>query len=117
MKTTLICPSSGQEFFPKRSNQRFFDGKSRNKYYNDIAKTERDKRNPIVKALKLNHQLLTRILGDKNRAMCSRDYLLGGGFTFTHLTSVITIEGKQAAIVYDMAYQKDKDGNYIIVRI
>mgnify|MGYP006078685879 CR=1 FL=1 len=117
MKTTLTCPSSGQEFVPKRSNQRFFDGKSRNKYYNDIAKNERDKRNPIVKALKLNHQLLTRILGDKNTAKCSRDYLLGGGFTFTHLTSVMTVEGKQVAIVYDMAYKKDEDGSYKIVRI
>jgi len=117
MKTTLICPSSGLEFVPRRSNQRFFDGKSRNKYYNDIAKTERDKRNPIVKALKTNHQILNRILGNRNTAKCSRDYLLGGGFAFTHLTSVMTVEGKQAAVIYDMAYQKDKDGNYIVVRI
>jgi len=85
MKNTIICPSSGLEFVPKRSNQKFFDEKSRNMYYNNIAKIERDKRLPITRALKRNYTILNRILGGGSKVKCSRDYLLGAGFMFETL--------------------------------
>ena len=112
-----ICPSSGLEFTPIDSRQIFYNDKARDKYSNDIKKKERDLMSPTNKVLKLNHQILNKILGDDKEAKCSRDFLLGGGFSFTYLTNLRVVEGTQFIAIYDMAYQKTQDGNYIISRI
>jgi hypothetical protein len=86
-------------------------------YYNNIAKIERDKRLPITRALKRNYTILNRILGGGSKVKCSRDYLLGAGFMFEHFTSVINNTRIHCAVVYDLAFQKDNESNYVIFSV
>jgi len=117
MTTKKNCPATDNEFIQTHGGQKYADGKSRNKFHNDIARKERHRRSPIIKALDLNYKILKRILGDENTTECSRDFLLGGGFSFEHLTTLTIEKGKPIYSVFGISYREFEVDKFIITQL
>lgn len=55
-------PLTGEEFQPKRSNQKFSNMENRIKYHNDKANQLRKKNALIDKPLRLNQKILDKLM-------------------------------------------------------
>jgi len=101
---TLIDPLTGEEFLPKRSNQKFANRENQIRYNNLIAAEERHAKAKSRKILDNNRKVLKRILGDCNEILKTLDYLEGAGLDFGYNTNTITIDGIIWICVDDYAY-------------
>ncbi len=113
-----VCLESGQEFYPKRSNQVFATAKARNDYYNKLAFQERKKKEAMSKSLDKNRKIITQILGTSTVATKTKEFLLGAGFDFSIMTHARILDnGSNLVGIYDVAYYKLPDGEYKLLRL
>ncbi len=84
-------PLTGEEFIPKRVNQRFASASNRKKFNNQQANELRKKRAIIYGPLNKTHLLLIKLMKGKNEATYSKEFLKGYGIDlnlFNHIVSI-----------------------------
>lgn len=83
-----VCPYSGEEFYAKRSNQKFENAECRIAYHNERNNQLRLMRARHDRKLHKNHKILVELMGDEKRKRFKRDFLLGKGFSTEVLTGL-----------------------------
>lgn len=113
-----ICPYSGEEFFPKRNNQRFASPKNKSDYHNSINNELKKLTSDIDRKLHRNFRILLEIMLGKEKYILSKDYLKGKGYSFEVLTHFENYEGRNCHAIYSFIIILDKNNanNVIIVR-
>lgn len=109
-----IDPLTGEEFTPKRTNQRFASRENQVAYNNAKASDIRRVKAPKLKALDNNFKVLTKLLNGNNLKEVSTDFLLGAGFDFHSSSSLDRIGDKIYQGVYDLRITKVEDNLYEI---
>ncbi len=101
----MIDPLTGEEFVPKRSNQRFSCSENRIKYHNNIANKNRKENAFVDKALKQNRMILDKYMKGKSKCSFHEEFLKGAEY------DIETFNG--------MCYTKQGTGyllyNYILI--
>ena len=100
---------TGEDFEPKRSNQKFACRENRVKYHNLKAGTERHATAKLDRPLKINKRILDELLSDRTEATLSQDYLLGKGFDFHVSNRIQTYQGQNHFCVYQYIIINDND--------
>jgi len=113
---TRICPYSGKEFIPKRNNQRFESKENRIAFHNEFHNALRRKLSYIDKPLLKNYKILESLLKNKNELKVNGHYLRGAGFDFMFLNNLTQIDNVFAYRVYDIAFMKLDNEEYLIRR-
>ncbi|MFD2917257.1 hypothetical protein [Psychroserpens luteus] len=121
MKTDIekrICPYSGVEFIPNRTNQVFANDKYRIAHNNQKSNSKRKRLSAINKPLLKNYDILNLIIGDEQEKVAHKEYLRGAGFSFsvfTHLHKDLH-KDKYYYAIYDFYYIKLDDNYYKIIK-
>lgn len=110
-------PLTGEQFVPRRMNQRFASRSNQVKFNNLKAARKRKAKARHDRVLDKNRNILQRLLGDKKEVVLSKDYLLGAGFNFRMQTHSLTSGQKVFVCIYDYAYTRLENNQYKIVRL
>lgn len=111
-----IDPFTGEEFVPKRSNQKFANAKNKNDYHNRKSRKLRKRCSPIDKRIKKNLQILESLLnGKKETGRVSKEFLRGTGFDFDGFNATHEHKGVFYASVYNCILVKIDSANFKIV--
>jgi hypothetical protein len=94
-------PLSGEQFIPKRLNQRFASASNRKKFNNQQANELRKKRAIFYGPLNETHLLLIRLMEGKDESVFSYDFLEGYGIQFKLFTHFKTIQGIRHNCVFE----------------
>jgi len=114
--TLRICPYSGEEFYPKRNNQKFAQLKYRIAYHNEINNKERRARAFIEKKLHRNFKILLELMKEKTKGSFSKEFLKGKGFSFDVLTNYEMYEGINRHAIYNFIISPSKNNkDYVTV--
>ena len=101
---TAIDPLTGEEFVPKRSNQKFASRKNQIRYNNLKAAEERQAKARTRKILDSNRKVLQWVTGPNDEVERSMDFLKGAGFNFQYCTRTIRGENLNWTCIDDYAY-------------
>ncbi|WP_412560613.1 hypothetical protein [Winogradskyella sp. MIT101101] len=104
IKNTAIDPLTGEEFVPKRSNQKFASRENQIMFNNLKAAEERRAKEKTRRILNSNRKVLRTTLGSHNEVIRSHDYLLGAGLNFGFNTHRMKIDGINWICIDDHAY-------------
>ncbi len=120
MKTNIpkrICPYSGIEFTPKRSNQVFANKECRIAFNNRKHNEKRKRLAFINKPLLKNYDILSQILGSQSEKVFHKEYLRGTGFSFSVFTNLHKDQNSNSYYysVYNFYYYKIDNEHYKIV--
>jgi hypothetical protein len=113
-----ICPYSGIEFVPKRTNQVYAYAKYREDYNNKKNNEKRKVLNEFNKPLKKCFEILLNILNGQKEKIVHKEYLRGAGFNFsvfTHFHMDKDIK-KACYALYHVHYYKLDDNYYKILK-
>ncbi|MCK8480951.1 hypothetical protein [Psychroserpens algicola] len=121
MKTDIekrICPYSGVEFAPKRTNQVFANDRYRIAYHNQKNNSKRKRLASINKPLLKNYDILNQILGDEQEKIVHKEYLRGAGFSFSVFTHLHNDPNKDKYYyaIYDFYYINLDENYYKIIK-
>jgi hypothetical protein len=121
MKTDIekrICPYSGVEFVPKRTNQVFSNDKYRIAHNNQKSNSKRKRLSAINKPLLKNYDILNLIIGHEQEKVVHKEYLRGAGFSFSVFTHLHKDENmdKLYYALYNFYYVKVDDNFYKIIK-
>jgi hypothetical protein len=94
-------PLTGEEFIPKRVNQRFASATNRKKFNNKQANDLRKKRAIINGPLNKSHLLLIKLMKGKNEAIFPKDYLDGYGVVLKQFNNIVRIENIGHHAIYE----------------
>lgn len=94
-------PLTGEEFEPRRSNQRFARPENRIKYYNNKAKARRQKNAYIDKILKHNQEVLDELMEGKDEATFHEQFLKGAKFNPNVCTGITRIGSDMVSVLYN----------------
>lgn len=114
---TAIDPLTGEEFVPKRSNQKFATRENQIKFNNLKAAEERKAKARTRKILNSNRKVLKKVLGDKDEVKRSYDHLEGAGLDFGYNTHTITFGDVKWICVDDYAYTVIGENLFKIVKL
>ncbi len=114
---TLKDPLTGEQFVPRRNNQRFANEKNRIRYNNNLALNRKKFKSKILKQLDFNWNILHNLLNNKEVIECSEDYLRGAGLHFGYLTHYILRNGTKWSCVFNYAYLRISKDRIKIVRL
>jgi len=98
MKKDLL---TGDNFKPKRTNQKFKCAENRIKFNNRKAKDRREKMNFINKPLKDSFLILNELMKNKKEEVFHKEFLKGKGISFKIFTHYQLIDGKSYPSIYD----------------
>jgi len=98
---TLHCLYSGEEFSPKRSNQKFASAQNRINYHNSKMCTLRKSRSFVDTKLHRNYRILNELMDGKENLSFHKQFLLGKGYSFDVLTHFEDEESKRYKAVYE----------------
>ena len=107
-------PFTGEEFTPKRYNQKFACRNNQIAYNNVKARKIREKKKPIDNVLETNRKILIRILKGAEAATVSKEFLLGAGFNFSFFNRSFSKDKSTYQCVYNYAITKLENGKYKI---
>ena len=82
VERTCINPDCQYVFKPRRQSQKYCCRSCQREYNNNKARERREQLKPTTNALMKNRSILARILGSRNEAVVSMDYLQGAEFNF-----------------------------------
>lgn len=91
---------TGEEFEPKRIDQKFATADNRIKYYNLKARNERIELSKIDKPLKINKRIIDELLSGRKEAEFNQQFLLGKGFDFRAYNRIQEHKGQDYFCVY-----------------
>lgn len=106
----LIDPLTGEEFEPKRSNQKFACPENRIKFNNDQANEIRREKSVLDKPLNTNLRVLDEIMLGKNEGIFHDEFLIGKGYTFSAFNCIKEHNGIRGYGVYQylmLPHEKD----------
>jgi hypothetical protein len=106
-------PLTGEEFVPKRINQRFASAENRIKYNNKGATNLRKERAVISTPLNKSHRLLRTLMANKNESIYSVDFLLGYGITFNTFTHYKKLGGLNYPCIYDFLFKQNQQNKTV----
>jgi len=115
MKTDVekrICPYSGIEFIPKRSNQIFANSGCRIAYHNNRNNDKRKELAKLFKPIEKQYEILLKLLSGRKEVKVHKEYLRGAGFNFslfTHIHYNETIKKNCYALHAVHYYKVDQD--------
>lgn len=112
-----ICPYSGIEFKPKRSNQIFANSNCRIAYHNNRNNAKRKELAKLFKPIEKQYEILLKLLNGRNQVQVHKEYLRGAGFNFslfTHVHYNETIK-KNCYALHTVHYYKVDQDYYKIV--
>jgi hypothetical protein len=101
-------PLTGEEFIPKRVNQRFASASNRKKFNNQQANQLRKKRAIIYRPLNKNHLLLMKLMKGIDESVFTYDYLEGYGIQYNSYSHIKEVEGAKHFFVFEFALIIDK---------
>jgi hypothetical protein len=110
-------PLTGQEFVPKRSNQKFASRENQIRYNNLKAKEIRQAKARTRKTLDTNRKVLQIVLGPYNEIIRSYDYLLGAGLNFGFNTHTMKMDGIIWTCIDDYAYALIDANTFKIIKL
>ena len=79
---------TGENFIPRRSNQKFASSINRTRYNNRNANDQRKLKAPVNRKLDQNRTIMKKILKNRQEIEVSKDFLLGAGFDFSCYTQI-----------------------------
>jgi len=97
----LHCLHSGEEFSPKRSNQKFASAQNRINYHNSKMCSVRKSRSFVDSKLHKNYRILSELMEGKINLSLHKQFMLGKGYSFDVLTHFEDEEGKNFKAVYE----------------
>lgn len=98
---------TGEQFTPKRINQKFASAENRIAFHNLKANELRQRIAYINKPLHKNNQILNTLMAEKKEIVFHKQYLLGMGFNFGVHNHVVKYDGQNHYAIY----------NYIIIPV
>lgn len=107
------CPHSGEEFYPKRHNQRFAHPSYRIAFHNNMNNEIRRARYFVDNKLHKNYSILLEIMKEKEQESFHKEFLIGKGFSFDVKTHYKLYEGIKRHALYNFIIIED--GNNIII--
>ena len=110
-------PYTGEEFIPKRNNQKFASRANQIAFNNVKAQKRRTKEAPVLKALRMNRTILEKTLGSKREIIKSKDFLEGAGFNFNYWSQSAIIDSKPCQIIHEFCLFKNEGDLFTIKRI
>jgi len=116
-KEKAIDPLTGEEFVPKRSNQKFASRENQIKYNNIKAAKERNAKALTENILNANRKVLQRILGSKSEVIKSYDFMDGAGLNFGFNTHTMKIRDINWICVHDYAYALVNTNAFKIIKL
>ena len=109
-------PYSGEVFTPKRSNQYFASRKNQVAYNNAKARKIRVLHTEIDSQIKKNWQILDGVLGMQEKAIKSKEFLLGAGYDFRLFNSYQSHGDNPYYGIYNYGIRALSEGKYEIVK-
>lgn len=103
----MIDPLTGEEFEPKRDNQRFASEKNRIQFNNNKAKKMRDAMRYVNGPLQQNLRVLNELLASMKEAVVHIEFLKGKGFHFGVCTHIQKVGESNLKMVYQYGLQKE----------
>lgn len=94
-------PLTGEQFTPKRVNQRFASASNRKKFNNQQANALRKKRATIYGPLNKTHLLLIKLMKGKNEATYSKEFLKGYGVELNLFNHIVKIDDIQHHAIFE----------------
>ena len=98
--TKRTCLYSGEQFYPKRNNQKFATSKNKETFHNNINNELRRARAFIERKLHRNFKILLELMKEKTKGSFSKEFLKGKGFSFDVLTHYEMYEGINRHAIY-----------------
>ena len=98
---TLHCLYSGEEFSPKRSNQKFASAQNRIDYYNSKMSSVRKSRSFVDSKLHKNYRILNELIDGNTNKSFHKQFMLGKGYSFDVLTHFDDVDGQRYKAVYE----------------
>ena len=96
---------SGEQFNPRRKNQKFMSVKNRVAYHNNKANQSKKIKSFVTVPLHRNHKILMELITEKNKpASFSKDFLLGKGFNFSVMTHFEFNDNKTIPALFNFVY-------------
>ncbi|WP_299095348.1 hypothetical protein [uncultured Winogradskyella sp.] len=114
---TAIDPLTGEEFVPKRSNQKFASRENQIRYNNLQAAKERQAKAKTRKILNSNRKALQKVLGPNDEIVRSLDFLKGAGLDLQYCTHTIRINNLNWTCIDDYAYALIDTNIFKIVKL
>lgn len=111
-----IDPYTGNSFMPKRSNQKFETRENQIAFNNEKARVKRHEKKKVDSTLDSNRNVLMKVLGNKEEAAVSKDFLLGAGFNFTFFSQSVMYKNQSYQLVYEYGILQDKDNNLFVIK-
>lgn len=112
-----IDPYTGEEFTPKRHNQKFASRANQVAYNNTKARLVRTSIAKVNNALNNNRKVLERILGEKESVTVSSDFLLGAGFNFQYFSQSVRYQSQACQMVYNYLLIRTAEGKFTIKQV
>ena len=109
-------PLTQEEFVKQRSNQKFSSSKNRIRFNNIKARQKRMIKGSVDRILDHNRTILLRILGDKQEAIVSKDYLLGAGFSFNYYSFLKGVNAVNYTGIYEFGITNTSDDKFKIIK-
>jgi hypothetical protein len=101
---TKTDPFSGEEFIPKRRNQKFATQENKVAFNNDKAAKIREERAQINNVIKRNHEILKLLLNNEKEKTVDLKTLDDLSFKFNYYLKLERINHKSHFSIYDINY-------------
>ncbi len=104
----MNCLYTGEDFTPRRTNQKFANAKNRMDYHNDRIKKLKKAMASIDAKQQKNYFILLKLMDGRKEASFHKQFLLGKGYSFEVLTHYVVLNGLNRQAIYDfLIYEKD----------
>ncbi len=103
------CLYSGEEFIPRRTNQKFASTKNRMDYHNSRYRAFRKQKAKYDEKLHKNFCVLNELLSDTDVAVYHKQFLKGKGFSFNVLTHFERVNGRDLPALYSFLIEPKGD--------
>lgn len=90
-----------EDFYPKRSTQRFARPENRIRYHNRKAKELRNSLAPFDRPLHNNLRILNELMSGKAERTLAKQFLLGKGFVFGVFNHYVNVQDTRQAAIYN----------------
>ena len=103
----MIDPFTGEEFEPKRTNQKFASQENRIRFNNSKAKKLRDAMSFVNTPLQQNLRILKELLTGKKELLVHVEFLKGKDFHFGVCTHIQKVGENNLKMIYQYGLQKE----------
>jgi len=103
------CLYNGEEFIPRRSNQKFASNKNRMNYHNSRYSSIRKMKAKFDEKLHKNFCILNKLISNDDFGLFHREFLKGKGYSMNVLTHFVKFEGKEMPALYDFVIEPQND--------